>query len=93
MSSRCALLWLGLAFAGCDADTVELGGQCSDAAQCKDPADTCMNVAGKTRCTMACSHERRCPDNYACVVTNPADRKAGSCLPASEVAPNVVTVD
>ena len=93
MRSRCVLLWLALAFAGCDVDTIELGGQCSDAAQCKDPSDTCMLVAGKSRCTMTCSQERRCPSEYACVVTDPANRTTGSCLLASEVGPNVVKVD
>ena len=93
MRSRSALLWLTLVLASCSADTVELGGQCSDSAQCKDPSDTCMTVAGKTRCTMACAKERGCPSNYACVVTDPAKRTSGSCLLASEIGPNVVKVD
>jgi Sec-independent protein secretion pathway component TatC len=78
--------------ASCDKDTVELGGQCTDNGQCKDPSDTCMLVAGKSRCTMACSKDKRCPNGYVCPVTDPANKQAGSCLLASEIGPNVVTV-
>lgn len=82
----------GLAFglASCDKDTVELGGECTDSGQCKDPSDTCMLVAGKRRCTMACSKDRRCPDGYVCPVTDATNKQAGSCLVASEIGPNVV---
>ncbi len=90
MRPRTVLLWLALGLAGCNADTVELGGVCSDSDQCKDPSDTCMLVAGKQRCTMACSKEHRCPNGYVCPVTDPANRAAGSCLLASELGPNVV---
>lgn len=94
MRTRTAPLWLALALglAGCNTDTVELGGPCSDSAQCKDPSDTCMMVAGKQRCTMACSKDRRCPNGYVCPVTDPANRAAGSCLLAAELGPNVVKV-
>ncbi|HWB73837.1 MAG TPA: hypothetical protein VG755_02755 [Nannocystaceae bacterium] len=81
-----------LGLASCDKDTVELGGQCTDNGQCKDPSDTCMLVAGKSRCTMACSKDKRCPTGYVCPVTDPANKQAGSCLPASEIGKNVVTV-
>lgn len=87
---RTRLVSIALALAGCTADTVALGGECRDSAQCKDPSDTCMLVAGKHRCTMACSKDRRCPDGYVCPVTDPANRAAGSCLLASELGPNVV---
>jgi hypothetical protein len=90
MCTRIAGLWLALGLVGCDADTVELGGPCSDSAQCKDPSDTCMLVAGKQRCTMACSKDRHCPSGYVCPVTDPANRAAGSCLLAAELGPNVV---
>lgn len=93
MCTRIALLLsLALGFVACDADTVELGGKCSDNAQCKDPSDTCMLVAGEHRCTMACSKERKCPNGYVCPVTDPANRAAGSCILASEIGPNVVKV-
>ncbi|MBC8068182.1 MAG: hypothetical protein IAG13_07600 [Deltaproteobacteria bacterium] len=90
MRTRIVLLWLALGLAGCDTDTVELGAACHDSAQCKAPSDTCMLVAGKQRCTMACSKEQRCPSGYVCPVTDPANRAAGSCLPAAELGPNVV---
>ena len=92
MRTRTALLWLALVLTGCDADTVELGGECKDSAQCKDPSDTCMLVAGKQRCTMACTKDRKCPNGYVCPVTDPANRTAGSCMLASELGPNVVKV-
>jgi hypothetical protein len=76
---------------GCDRPaSVELGGDCTGSEQCKDPADTCMLVAGKRRCTMACSKERPCPKGYVCPVTDPSDRTAGSCLSAAEIGPDVV---
>jgi hypothetical protein len=93
MRTRTALLWLALGLVACDTDTVELGGQCHDSGQCKDPSDTCMLVAGKQRCTMACTKEKRCPNGYVCPVTDPKNRAAGSCMLASELGPNVVTVD
>jgi hypothetical protein len=83
-------LWFALVVVACDADTVELGGECRDNAQCKEPSDTCMQVAGKHRCTMACTKDRRCPEGYVCPVTDPANRSAGSCVLASEIGPNVV---
>jgi hypothetical protein len=92
MRTRTALLWLALGLVGCNIDTAPLGGPCRDSAECKDPSDTCMLVAGKQRCTMACSKDRRCPEGYVCPVTDPANRAAGSCLPASELGPNVVKV-
>jgi len=92
MRTRTALLWLALGLVGCTTDTVELGGPCKDSAQCKDPSDTCMLVAGKQRCTMACAKDRPCPTGYVCPVTDPANRAAGSCLPAAEVGPNVLKV-
>lgn len=70
--------------------TVELGGACTDNAQCKSPADTCMQVAGKQRCTMACAKDRPCPTGYACPVTDPARRDVGSCLVAGDVGPDVL---
>jgi hypothetical protein len=92
MHARIAMLLLALGFAACDNDTVELGGTCTDSAQCKDPSDTCMQVAGKFRCTMACNKDHKCPNGYVCPVTDPANRSAGSCLLASEIGPNVVKV-
>lgn len=87
-----ALLGLVLGVATCDRASVELGGACTDNAQCKAPADTCMTVAGKARCTMACAKDRRCPSGYVCPVTDPARRDVGSCLPADEIARDVVRV-
>ncbi len=93
MSSRIvitiAAFGVALGIATCDRASVELGGACTDNAQCKAPADTCMTVAGKTRCTMACDKDRKCPTGYTCPITDPARRDVGSCLVASDVGPNV----
>lgn len=75
---------------GCDASTIDLGQPCTDNGQCKTPANTCMLVAGKQRCTMACSKDNKCPEGYVCPVTDPANRASGMCLPAGEIGPNVV---
>ena len=93
MLNRILLVSALLALGACEKpDSVELGQPCKGSAECKDPADTCMMVAGKQRCTMACDAEHRCPDGYACPVTDPKDKTKGSCLPAVEIADNVVTV-
>lgn len=73
-------------------DSIALGDACTGSAECKDPADTCLDIAGKKRCTMACSAENHCPDGYVCPVTNEANRKVGHCLAAAQIGPNVVRV-
>ncbi len=93
MLNRLLLVSALMALGGCEKpDSVELGQPCNDSAECKEPADTCMMVAGKQRCTMACSAEQRCPKGYVCPVTNPSDKTKGSCLPDAEIADNVMTV-
>lgn len=78
---------------GCEQpDTIELGQNCKGAAECKDPADTCLSIGSVNRCSMACSKDTPCPDGYACAVTDPATRKRGMCLPSDSISRSTVTV-
>jgi len=96
------LPWLLLALWGCPAaDTIELGGTCKDSVECKDPADTCINVVGESLCTVACSAERACPDGYACARmdvrvegADGGDRAVaqGYCLSEARLGPHVATI-
>jgi hypothetical protein len=78
---------------GCERpDSIELGAECKGSAACKDPADTCLTIGDKSRCTMACDENNRCPKGYACPVTDPKQRDRGMCLPQENLRRNVVTV-
>lgn len=78
---------------GCERpDSIELGATCKGSAECKDPADTCLTIGTESRCTMACDKSNRCPDGYACPVTDATQKNRGMCLPKSSLGPNVVTV-
>lgn len=78
---------------GCEQpDSIELGQPCKSNAQCKDPADTCLTINDKARCSMACDKDNRCPEGYACPVTDPAHKDRGMCLPKANLGSNVVTV-
>lgn len=83
---------LSLGLTACDKDTKALGEACTDNAQCKDPADQCLTIGTKSRCSLACAKEDPCPDEYVCAVTNPKQMDRGMCLPQSEIGPNVVTI-
>lgn len=88
-----AIALLLVTFAACEKpDSVELGAPCRGSAQCKDPADTCMTIGDKSTCTMACTKKEPCPDTFVCAVTDPSNRKRGSCLPQSHVSRNTVRV-
>jgi hypothetical protein len=87
---RIAVLAL-ISLSGCEqADSIELGQECAGSAQCKDPADTCLEIQGKKRCSMACTKDHKCPEGYACPVTDPAKKDQGMCLPESEIGPHIV---
>ena len=73
-------------------DSIELGQPCTSNAQCKEPADTCLTIHGKARCSMACDKQNRCPEGYACPVTDPAHKDRGMCLPQGALGSQVVTV-
>jgi hypothetical protein len=90
------LVWslFGLVLGGCEKpDSIELGQPCKGSAECKAPADTCLTIYGESRCSMACDEGNRCPEGYACPVTDPTDKSKGMCLPQAKVGPNIVTVD
>jgi hypothetical protein len=73
-------------------NSIELGGACKGSAECKAPADTCLTIATKSTCSMACTKDNRCPEGYACPVTDPTHKTQGMCLPKADIAPSVVTV-
>ena len=78
---------------GCEKpESVELGGACKTSEQCKAPADTCMTIGDKSTCTMTCTKAEPCPDTFVCAVTDPSNRKRGSCLPDSSVSRDTVKV-
>lgn len=83
-------------------DSVELGGACKEAVECKDPADTCMTLGSELLCTMPCSAESACPDEYGCakmdvrVEGEGGAGKAGEsgyCLAKSRLGKHVVTIE
>jgi len=87
--SLCALLSIG----ACEQpDSIELGQACKGSAECKDPADTCLTIGTKSTCSMACTKDERCPDGYACAVTDAAKKTQGMCLPQADVSKSTVTV-
>jgi hypothetical protein len=84
---------IALLASGCERpDSIELGATCKGSAECKDPADTCLTIANESRCTMACDKTKRCPEGYACPVTDATQKDRGMCLPKASLGPNVVTV-
>lgn len=96
---RRTLLWLSLTALGLGAglsgctkpDSVELGQQCKHPDECKDPSDTCMNIAGATMCTLACTATELCPDDYACALTDKANR-TGYCVADSRIGSHIATI-
>ena len=91
-----------LGAAGCpEADSVELGGACTQEVECKPPADTCMTLGADTLCTLACSAESPCPESFVCarmdVRVEGADgggkaAAQGYCLAQSRVGSHVATI-
>lgn len=99
---RLAPLLLLLGGLGCDKpDSVDLGSPCRSQVECKDPADTCLMVAGKQVCTVACSAAKACPERFACarmdvkVEGSDAGDAAGAqgyCLPEAELGSHIATI-
>jgi len=73
-------------------DSIELGAVCKGSAECKDPADTCLTIGTQSKCSMACSKDKHCPEGYACPVTDPAKKTVGMCLPQADVSKSTVMV-
>ena len=93
MLARLASLSLLLALGACEKpDSIDLGQACKGSAECKDPADTCLTIGTKSTCSMACTKDNRCPDGYACAVTDAAKKTQGMCLPQADVSKSTVTV-
>ena len=92
---------VGLALGCVMPGSVELGQKCTDQKQCKAPSDTCMVFGVKQLCSMQCTKENRCPDDYKCVRLDTKTQQdgetkasgiAGYCLPAGDVPPRAATV-
>ena len=62
---RLSLAFVALALTGCpEPDSVPIGGECKAQIECKDPADTCVTLGGKTICSVPCSATKHCPEGY-----------------------------
>ena len=101
VSTTVVAFCLGLV-ASCEKpDSIEFGGICREQIECKDPADTCLTVGPRARCSKKCSKKDKCPDGFVCAkldITVQRDSKSskageyGYCLPKSEVPANAVTL-
>lgn len=97
-----SLLLALFATLGCaEPDSVALGGACKQEVECKDPADTCMTLGSESLCSMACSAEAICPEDYACarmevkVTGEGGEGKAnaqGYCVAQSRIGSHIATI-
>jgi hypothetical protein len=104
MSSRygwIAVLVVGLGMSCAKPDSIEPGDICQEQVECKAPADTCLTVGDKSRCSMTCTKEQRCPEDFVCARMDVAVQqsgettsqgRAGYCLPKSVVPSNIATL-
>lgn len=100
---RLSLAFVALALTGCpEPDSVPIGGECKAQIECKDPADTCVTLGGKTICSVPCSATKHCPEGYACARTgtvtvegNDGGDKAsaeGYCMAKATLGKHIVTI-
>lgn len=99
--SAFAAFSIGLAIGCAKPDSIELGGVCKEQVECKDPADTCLTVGPRSRCSMVCTPKDACPEGFVCAKLDISVERSGQstktgktgyCLPRSEVPANAVTL-
>lgn len=84
-------------------DTVDMGGECKDHVECKDPADRCVTALGKKQCSRVCSKKDKCEKGFVCAkmdvtvietgkVAGENIGQRGYCLPKEDVPPRAQTL-
>ena len=98
-----ALLPLTLLLGCPEPDSVDLGGSCKEAVECKPPSDQCVFAVGKKLCTMTCTADSPCPETFVCArmditLQEPGAEgqkitgEGGYCLPEADVPPRAAKI-